>query len=787
MKKIALTAVVLCCAGLLAMLLSGYFAGTEIEIKKETVYIALAGPMSGFAQEEGKAMLRGATLAYEEVKREGKLLKNKKIEIIPYDDKDSRTAVRIASDIVNEDKVLLVLGNYSSASAAAAGPVYQSNGIPAITASAAVESSTMGNEWFFRTIPGMRAMAEFAIQSIGQMPGIVIKKISTVYDVNSNNITQFAVQSTRQQLGVTPKTVFLIYDSNNYDTSIAEKFKQNTKETFEKVKVLPFDNRSDNKKTDIKKIIAEIRAEQSVGPIFFATTSKDSGDIISNFRYPGTDYPIIGMDSFSVPTFIRQFESYPNERKNPGYYTNDIYAVSPFISYLADQPNALAFREEFRRRYGKEPSWVAAAYHDAMLIALNAVEKAEIRGKSLQEDRRRIRNALNRLNEKDVAVNGVTGDLYFDEDGNVNLPLSLGFWLNHTFLPFYQQQPPDTSPEDQADENKEKYTAPLRVVYAGVDINAVRNIDLEQGSFTADFYLWFRFQGIFDDTAVTFINARNPVTLGKPLMEKTSDNITVRAYRVIADLKTDSKAAAYPLDRHTLRISFRHNNETRKELIYIPDVIGMNGSVGKKNRGETLLEKLFGWEISEIVSRQNLETIQDENKENISYSRIDTEISIHRHGRGMLLGKILLPFLYIMALSYFLFCISPERIWIRLFVQLALLFLTVEIRILYKYIFPGQEIVQYMFYLVVALLFFSALISGGIYWAHRYNHRRTEKCILYKGMFLYLAAAMTGIVFVLYSHFYFPWSSQIHSRVTQSENVAWLADTIREITNPLLR
>ncbi|MCI5168612.1 MAG: hypothetical protein D3903_21590, partial [Candidatus Electrothrix sp. GM3_4] len=46
----------------------------------------------------------------------------------------------------------------------------------------------------------------------------------------------------------------------------------------------------------------------------FATTSKDSGDIISSFRYPGTDYRIIGLDSFAVPTFIRQFESYTMSR-----------------------------------------------------------------------------------------------------------------------------------------------------------------------------------------------------------------------------------------------------------------------------------------------------------------------------------------------------------------------------------------------------------------------------------------------------------------------------------------
>ncbi|MCI5166353.1 MAG: hypothetical protein D3903_09710 [Candidatus Electrothrix sp. GM3_4] len=200
-----------------------------------------------------------------------------------------------------------------------------------------------------------------------------------------------------------------------------------------------------------------------------------------------------------------------------------------------------------------------------------------------------------------------------------------------------------------------------------------------------------------------------------------------------------------------------------------------------------MLETIPDWETSEIVSRQNLETIQDENKENISYSRIDTEISIHRQGRGLLLGKILLPFLYVMALIYLIFCIASERIWTRIFIQLYLLSLTVVIRILYKYIFSGQEITQYMFYFVLALLFFSVLISGGSYWTHRYNYIRTATCIRYTGKFLYLAAATAGIIFLLYSHSYLPWLSQTDSSVTQSESDVWLADKIKEIKGPLLR
>ncbi len=727
MKKIALIAILLCCAGILAARLLDYF----VEKDKQTVYIALPGPMTGFSQEEGKAMLRGATLAYEQVKEDGKILKNKKIEIISYDDQNSQTAVRIASDIVAEDKVLLVLGHYTSTSCSAASPMYQGNGIPAITASAAVESATMESAWFFRTIPGTRAMTEFSIRSMQKLQKSTSKKIA------------------------------MIYDANFYSTA-AEEFKKKTKHLFDTVKIWPLKSPS-----DIQQIIAEIRAEQSVGPIFFFTESQDCASLIVKFRSPGTDYPIIGLNSLAVPTFIRQFKNYSNEQKYPGYYTNGAYAVSPFISYLADRPNARSFRKKFIHKFNHEPLWVAATYYDAMLVALHAIEQAEIQGEDIQEDRRKVRDTLTHIDEKDVAVHGVTGDIYFDEHGNtVDSSLALGFWWNHEFLPVYQQSRMIDLQKGRGEVNGEKGRketgdmpmTPLNVVYAGIDINAIRNIDFKKGVFTADFYLWFRFQGAFDDTSVQFINAVHPVTLEQPILNKINRNngVIVSTYRVIADFTmTTTDLDAYPLDRHTLPISFLHTKETRDNLIYVPDVNGMAGSVSKKNRGETMLEKLSSWEILEIVSRQDIEITQDKNKKNISYSRIDTEISIQRQDQGILLGKILLPFLAVIVFCFVLFYSSPEKIRLRFYILLSLAVLTFGLRILYKDLLPGQEVVHYMVNMVFTLIFFSYVLSWIVYFTQKRSYVRATKCILYIGSFVYLAAAVAGVVFLLNSHAYF--------------------------------
>ncbi len=757
MKKLIWTVIALCSLGIFAALLTRHSAG----VKKDTIYIALAGPMSGSDQEEGRAMLRGAILAYEEVKREGRLLKNKKIEIIPYDDKNSQNAAHIATEIMHENKVLLVLGHYSSSSSAAAGPIYLREGIPAITASAAVKSVTMENDWFFRTIPPDHTMTEFVVHSM------------------------------RQLLGVTSTTASMIYDVHFYDTT-AEIFKEKAENIFDTLRIWSFDSNSDNKENNLKKIIGEIRAEESdsIGPIFFATGSQDCARLISGFRYPGTNYPIIGFGSLSTSAFIEQFNHSSEKKENTGHYTDGIYAVSPFISYLADQPNARSFREKFVRAFDREPLRWEATYYDAMLVALNAVEQAEVQGENIQEDRRRVKDALSSINEKDVAVNGVTGEIYFDEDGNVDLPLALGVWQNYEFIPAYRQDKLSNSAVsdtkqaggskgggNEAQDRKktdESKATPLRVVYTGVDINAVRNIDLKKGVFTADFYLWFRFKGVFEDTAVKFINAVDPVILEEPIIDevKRDNGVTVRTYRVTANFTIENDMiGAYPLDLHTLSINFRHLEETRKTMIYIPDVIGLTGSVGKKNRGETMLKKISGWEVSEIASRQNIRTVALSKKKKHFYSGIDTKIRIQREGREILAGKILLPVFVIMMCSYLLFFLSPEKIRFRLVALSSLLLLMVGIRILYGYILPGQDIIQGMMYLVFALIIFSALISGGAYWTHQRDYNKTTKCILYKGSFLYLAAALAGIGFLSYS--YALWPSQLTEIFAQKEIMTW--------------
>ncbi|MCI5123503.1 MAG: hypothetical protein D3925_03260, partial [Candidatus Electrothrix sp. AR5] len=129
------------------------FSGTSFLIyfinKKDvqqTIYLAVAGPsggtsstskkgpLSGPGNANGRDMLLGVELAIQAVK-EQKKLENIKIKLIPYNEKDIKDALKNASEIAEENKVLAVIGHYTNEATLTAGAIYRDNGIPAITAS----------------------------------------------------------------------------------------------------------------------------------------------------------------------------------------------------------------------------------------------------------------------------------------------------------------------------------------------------------------------------------------------------------------------------------------------------------------------------------------------------------------------------------------------------------------------------------------------------------------------------------------------------------------------------
>ncbi|MDM8548459.1 ABC transporter substrate-binding protein [Desulfobacterales bacterium HSG2] len=675
------------------MLISGLvfflYPQVSLKLKEEPYYIAVAGPMR---EAGGEAMLRGVELYLEKAGREGRFA-GRTIELLQKDDKDqTRFAMKIASKLLMNKRVLIVLGHYSSPASLAAAESYK--GVPVITASATAEGLTAFNDWYFRVVPNSRFMADF---------------ITTyLYNVMGKS------------------SVSIIFDKDLYRPSLAENFEEAARDLGIEVKrKWGFGGESRYLDNELRKIVTELRAVEDPGAIFFATYAESSVRLITLLKYPGTNYTIIGPDSYSEEWFIDTLKEYPLERASPGYYSDGIYAVSPFIADLAKK-KALDFRKEFIKKYNEEPSWVSACYYDAARVAVEAIETSDIRG-NIRNDRRAIRDYLKTLNNKEVAIQGITGDIYFDEKGDVSRPLAMGFYKKQKFLPaFFQYQQRYTT-----DLEAEIYD-PLKivcgesvtethVVHTGIDIN---EISIRHSEYTIDFYIWFRFHENFDDTNIEFANSVRPIRLEDLVMEEKTGDITTRAYHLRADFKSVFDFYAYPFDRQVLKISFRHAGKPRSSVIYIPDVLGMPGSL-KERVKKIRTEANVQWYIYDMSFYQDISRVPDHRGYKTDYSQFNGTIRIKRKGVGVIF-KFFFPILVMLAISYSIYFIPFDQPGIQVLIFLTVLITSIIFHILFFRTVVGDSAIKYAFFTIYALLAMAGFISIPVYHRSRQGKEKPK-------------------------------------------------------------
>ncbi|HIJ57518.1 MAG TPA: ABC transporter substrate-binding protein, partial [Deltaproteobacteria bacterium] len=544
---------------------------------------------------------------------------------------------------------LLVLGHFYSASAEIAGTLYKQRGIPAITASATSDSITYENDWYFSVLPSNRLISEFIANYI--------------------------------KSGLGYKSASLIYANDPHGLSLSESFIQHAQELNIQIKGQWSFDREDRKLNDrLSYITAQLRAMDDPGIIYCAAYPIEGVKILAGLKFPGTPYTIIGPDSFSTPIFIKELLAYPKERIIPGYHSDGVYTTIPFMASI-DGQKTRRFREEYLKKYRQEPSWIAACYYDAIQVAVKAIENAEISGQDLPGDRRKVRDALQRFSDIKAAVNGVTGPIYFDENGNYPRSMNVGIYNRRTLSPaFIQYQHLSDIGEESALTHGlgdniisigGKMMTRTKIVYVGSQIIEVRDLNTDSNTYSVDFFIWFRFKGEFDDKQIHFPNATSRIRLDQPVYEDRSGNITVRAYRIKADFKSAFDYYRYPFDEQRLFIRFHHNFMTRKRLIYVPDSAGSPKNLMKNGLAEKIGHGLPGWHINDISVYQDIERfMRGEKQFEVAFSRFNTDIHVSREKSNYLL-KIFIPMFTLLTVLYLAYYIPISELRLRVLLILS--------------------------------------------------------------------------------------------------------------------
>jgi branched-chain amino acid transport system substrate-binding protein len=138
-----------------------------------------------------------------------------------------------------------------------------------------------------------------------------------------------------------------------------------------------------------------------------------------------------------------------------------------------------------------------------------------------------------------------------------------------------------------------------RVVYAGIDVNKVSDINVTTSTFSADFYLWMRYKGADDATAITFNNASSvSFDPTKPLASKLIGDLQYRLYHVTGDFKAAYDFHQYPFDQQQLTISFQNTRLTSKHLVYVIDAPGLklhDNNAADVDRSRMAFQSLSAW------------------------------------------------------------------------------------------------------------------------------------------------------------------------------------------------
>jgi branched-chain amino acid transport system substrate-binding protein len=538
------------------------------------IYLALAGPLSGKSFSSGEAYLKGAHLYIDEINKQGGI-DGKSLILDTYDDQNSNElAVQKAREIADNQRAMGVIGHHFSSCSIAGGKVYQQFGIPAVTPTSTNVDVTLNNPWYFRISFHDRFQARF--------------------------LANYAVKI------LTNKHCVVISEKQTYGAFIAEIFVDTFKNLDGTIKNhFIFDANAHNLNDHIDHIVQSLKKRNDIKSdadtyfIFIAAHIPEGLQLIRKIRNNNNNKLILLPDSFAGKEFASKLANFPEEQLDPGFLTNNIYLASPFFYDTANK-EAQIFKQKYVETYNQAPDWRAAFAYDAAKMLCQAMKNSNISGNQslLKEERKRVRDYLISINNSKLGIDGLTGKTWFDSNGDVAKPLSIGtFYYQNLVSSFTQLKPVNQSYFKEELQKKiaegsvvnvdNNYMYRTNVIYTGVNINSIEELDFNQQIHNIDFYIWFKYQGNIDVHQIQFLNAVRPIQLGAPIQKESVYGEQYERYHVNGQFYMNTTNMFMEPGSNLLGFSFRHKQKNSHYLNFVSDIHGMNAQ-----NNHTMLENL---------------------------------------------------------------------------------------------------------------------------------------------------------------------------------------------------
>lgn len=165
-------------------------------------------------------------------------------------------------------------------------------------------------------------------------------------------------------------------------------------------------------------------------------------------------------------------------------------------------------------------------------------------------------------------------------------------------------------------------------------------IDLKSGSYTADFYLWVRWEGPDEATNFEIMNGvGEPCSTG---LQRQQGTVKYVVYRCLYRFHGNFDLSNYPLDEQELTIEVEDKELTEEDLVYVPD---------RENTRLDPAVRMPGWTAGEIqmrVGSHAYTALGDPTRAKDSearFSKLVLAIPIQRDGLAIYFKSFLVMFL----------------------------------------------------------------------------------------------------------------------------------------------
>ncbi|MDR2258970.1 MAG: ABC transporter substrate-binding protein [Treponema sp.] len=366
MKRLFFAGMFLCVVLSLAMARGG---------GEQTIKIGFNIPLTGNSPKIGESAKNSGELVKKQINDAGGLdVGGKKYQVdFIYVDNELKpeSAVQAAIRLIEQDRVLAIVGPAGSGRAIPAGQINNDNRTPMVSPWATNPDVTKNRPYVFRA----------CILDPVQAPA--------------------AVKFAAQQFANITRAAVLYNVEDDYSNGLAALFRSNWEAVHGAGSIRAFESFGENDKDFSVQLTKIVNTDAQL--LYLPDYYNHVALIVPQAKNLGWgDKPVLGSDSWGSTDLVTL-----SNNAVKGYYFTDHFAAAGATGITK------AFIDQYIAAYKESPDSVAALTYDSAKIALQAIQNAGLTG-NLQNDREAIKNAIVAL--KDYA--GVTGNMTFNADGD---------------------------------------------------------------------------------------------------------------------------------------------------------------------------------------------------------------------------------------------------------------------------------------------------------------------------------------------------------------------------------